>query len=854
METSNFDVQSDGLEFGIKVGRDGDGDGLCNEDGQGHGIPCAPTTTLSNIASSARAAGSLVGELESRISAGELIGDLEDRIKPTKERKNPARAVGAPSSPIKESRSAKILKSLPYKPGDPKRALPEESKSRGLALQFDTLGGLTSEVGEDAGKLEPMRRAVRKFLGFKEDETSQEYVEAANSFWKNMLNRTMRRKTDQVFSQNPQIATSTEALLQVLEDGRYKSQFETGSSEGWYSPNERRKIESEFLGIPTDIDDDKRPIYGYMPLLDSEGKLKHPAYYGEHAVILKDDVRERTTASFGDTLDHKLVGISLTEPVSDIPDDRLEAAFVDYWSAEPLRYEMINALSHSDQVDFSIDDLDTPAYAGTLNGWTYVEAQVHGGVSLEDIEKVGIKISDSPKTEQLVKSLEEAGIPWFDLDDPEQTIRTLAESDGKLPVEPSRTKEVLDDLGYTPGEVKPNERYVRIGNDMIAAFARDMLQKSKENGFTIRGFNPTSDDKETQEIELAEFLKDRLPKATQEWFDQYVPDRVTHIATTSEALDQILEDGRFKSQHETLSSKGSLQPERRSAYELADLGIPEDIDPEKRPIYGYVPRINVMSGKPAQAPSHYGEHTVRLKPDVNDRSTITFGDSLDAATPVAMNSDFEELDPDEILAFNASMNAAFYNMAEELTGVNRDDGGLGIAPNFSYIESQVHGGVSLEDIESVGLSLPDIERMEIPNKRGSRERLDQFDLTDGDDWIDLVDHTESAEELIQEIQARLEKSAKALEEKGIPFNFEFLDRIPGITTQQELNTDWWTAKYDLAETLRKAYDNFSNKEWRAKYEAEQQAILDRRTAEVVARREAEAARLAELGLSEDDFD
>ena len=104
------------------------------------------------------------------------------------------------------------------------------------------------------------------------------------------------------------------------------------------------------------------------------------------------------------------------------------------------------------------------------------------------------------------------------------------------------------------------------------------------------------------------------------------------IRFNNEVLGQILDDGRFKSQFETGTSKGILDNNRRNNFESKAMGYSKSTDPAKRPIYGML-----FDGKtPADVRlsdrdlgSQYGGVVAIFKPNIKQYSTLTIGDSLD---------------------------------------------------------------------------------------------------------------------------------------------------------------------------------------------------------------------------------
>lgn len=164
------------------------------------------------------------------------------------------------------------------------------------------------------------------------------------------------------------------------------------------------------------------------------------------------------------------------------------------------------------------------------------------------------------------------------------------------------------------------------------------------------------------------------------------------IAMPQEDLDQVLLDGRFKSLHETGTSGGATNVPNRERLEENVFGYPAGMPAQDRPIYGYL-------ASPDEARSfvvdHYGRRSdtsvpasVKLKPDILDRSTVTFGDSLDA-TVAGRDPALMPVPAGDIDHRAASLLSQDPLEWDSLEGV------------FPYPEVQYHGGVRVEDIDEV---------------------------------------------------------------------------------------------------------------------------------------------------------
>ncbi|TDH62164.1 DUF3626 domain-containing protein [Dankookia rubra] len=174
-------------------------------------------------------------------------------------------------------------------------------------------------------------------------------------------------------------------LRSILGSGRLMTQFETGTSGGLLNRNMRRATEGALFGLEPDAPVGQRPIYGYL----GGTAEATPAQYGSAVIRLRPEVRPRTTFTFGDSLDETFIG---TRPAV---------------AAEPLTQPTALASTPRNVGKGSLAELSPTRGAGP----TYAEAQVHGGVTVQDIAEVvftGGRMPDPGTRAQL----EKAGIPW----------------------------------------------------------------------------------------------------------------------------------------------------------------------------------------------------------------------------------------------------------------------------------------------------------------------------------------------------------------------------------------------------------------------------------------------------------
>jgi len=211
----------------------------------------------------------------------------------------------------------------------------------------------------------------------------------------------------------PAMRRGSAGTRDILNTGKFKNQFETGTSGGAYSLERRRGVSNRYFGETED--DTTREKYGY---------LKRPKKYGRDAVDeygfyefrFKPAVRERMTFNNGDTLDDLNWDDSPTPIVPRMEDTyinfvgRPEADFnQSFWPSEIQLYKRRLA---------RLKEEPAPHNRGG-----YFEAQYHGPLTLEDVEglrspfvdlnPIGSEIED-PMKELLMNSSDRYDFPVYD--------------------------------------------------------------------------------------------------------------------------------------------------------------------------------------------------------------------------------------------------------------------------------------------------------------------------------------------------------------------------------------------------------------------------------------------------------
>ena len=180
-----------------------------------------------------------------------------------------------------------------------------------------------------------------------------------------------------------------------------------------------------------------------------------------------------------------------------------------------------------------------------------------------------------------------------------------------------------------------------------------------------------------------------------------------------EIMGLILDSGRFKTQMETNSSRALLDLDTRKNFSQRCFGIdPEALPPEQYEIYGYASHGDLVRESASnsvinQGSCQYGHIVVTLRKErMLERTTITIGDSLSNQFTSRMNF-VHSPDLQAVGGLNRSevIRAAYLRRKAKQAGETPplDVEQLLLDSDASYAELQYHGGVRVEDIESVTL-------------------------------------------------------------------------------------------------------------------------------------------------------
>lgn len=550
-----------------------------------------------------------------------------------------------------------------------------------------------------------------------------------------------------------------EVLGSLSTDGRWRTQFETGTTRGRIDFDQRRRVEDHRYGVAADHPDADRPVYGYVddPTSDSDA-----AGYGDIVFHVKPEVAGRTTVVFGDSLIDNGASAWLGDP-----DPDLAAASTGIWNrytpkpGDPTdediaerRREVLARLREAepDTPEFDAARAELQAVLDvqeSRKNQVYTEAQFHGGLTLDDLSGT---VEYSPKAHtwdnrgDLITdgydALDAMATAHPDLIR-EVTFRTPA--DDRLPADqalnpgdqmraadlrrlsrqfaanhPGVTVNVstapndpdtFDQIQVgvpveapiepeapaTPGPSRegtmprlPGESDADYRRRVVAAVLAEDAPEPEPEPPTLKpvsGPNPRPNG-QAMPYELTPTL---APGFTEEDTDPAdysteieraravaddAADRL-RIRMPMEVLTSVFADGRIRTQFETGTSGGTNDPKLRAKAERNLFGVPGDLPPANRPVYGYV---DDPDG--AKLAAMYGDVVLHVKPEVAERTTATAGDSLYPGT----DAHIAPIPLDEM----AQADDLRLAQASAFTG----------GTDF-YIEAQIHGGVNVDELDPV---------------------------------------------------------------------------------------------------------------------------------------------------------
>lgn len=231
---------------------------------------------------------------------------------------------------------------------------------------------------------------------------------------------------------------------------------------------------------------------------------------------------------------------------------------------------------------------------------------------------------------------------------------------------------LVNAVSATPATVTSNAVDIQPANDLINRNREDYEEFRQKNDFT-----------------------DEMEKQVEKELEDLIEENDIATRTSMDGLESILEDGRIKSQFEDVKSSTYITKEQRAEVEKTLFGYNNNLNPKLRPIYGYLTnkKFDISSKNGA---IQYGNVSIVLKKkNVFNRTTYTIGDSLDGS-----RWDFKV--PTLLSQPNIRSMAAHRSLTDSYGKYTGKLGSLDeVTNNVPYVEAQIHGGVSVKDIDKV---------------------------------------------------------------------------------------------------------------------------------------------------------
>jgi len=184
----------------------------------------------------------------------------------------------------------------------------------------------------------------------------------------------------------------TKILTKIFDDNKFKNQFETNTSKGSLNQSSRKEASKNLFGTDTKTTDiTQYEFYGYLGEKDVLKDMKANRgmnHYGDIVVKFKSDVRRRTTFTMDDSLGPGMSGSYVASSL-----EKVEVVNVRRYAAEDLTMKELKSqhkISNVSEV--------TPGMVCNTSSISYMEAQYHGGLTLDDVDEITFTSGHKPTT------------------------------------------------------------------------------------------------------------------------------------------------------------------------------------------------------------------------------------------------------------------------------------------------------------------------------------------------------------------------------------------------------------------------------------------------------------------------
>lgn len=262
-----------------------------------------------------------------------------------------------------------------------------------------------------------MNKSVADVVATPLDKVMEHYKEHAEKWMKDVvLDRITEEEAKDIANAMKELIDANDFCMRVtpqvlgyiLEDGKFKNQFETGTSNGLLNKSTRRKATKNLFGADVDsMKPEDFEIYGYLGLKnkDEEFNLETPMYegikqYGSIAITFKKDrlnghVTYTGEDSLSPALDKRTIAGNTSNP---------SAAGISSWS---LRSAARSAKTWKDEYELNPFWVADEVFRGD-----YIELQYTRKPTLEDIEIISLPKRMQQRHPELLDKLDKLKIPY----------------------------------------------------------------------------------------------------------------------------------------------------------------------------------------------------------------------------------------------------------------------------------------------------------------------------------------------------------------------------------------------------------------------------------------------------------
>ena len=192
--------------------------------------------------------------------------------------------------------------------------------------------------------------------------------------------------------------------LESIINGGFKNQFETGTSGGTLSKEQRKKASKRLFGNGGDMKDSEFEKYGYLGSMDFavDSASSMTGQYGKTIVkFKKGNLKDRVTYTIDDSLGNavfnRVCGGKIGDKcsISGVPIDEIDT--------------VSDFFEHATRADYyNADDV------AQIMGMRYWELQYHGKLTIDDVESICFTKADKA-SDEIIKQLKEHKVKVYEL-------------------------------------------------------------------------------------------------------------------------------------------------------------------------------------------------------------------------------------------------------------------------------------------------------------------------------------------------------------------------------------------------------------------------------------------------------